>query len=85
MIRDIEVLGTRLIFAIRISNFLLFLLCTRLLNKPQLTATNQQPNNSNPASQGPSMYIPSEELLEHRMLHVHSGQNHALARARGKS
>jgi hypothetical protein len=45
LIGGIEFLGASLIHAIRISNFLLFLLCTWLLNKLQPEAYNQQPIN----------------------------------------
>jgi hypothetical protein len=43
LIMVMEFLGASLVFTTRKSNFLLFLLCTLLFNKPQPTATNQQP------------------------------------------
>ena len=65
LIRVIEFLGASLIFTVRISNFfLLFLLFAPLL-KLQPTATNNPPTDS--ASQGSSIYMPSEKSPEFQM------------------
>jgi hypothetical protein len=80
--KNIKFLEASLIFAIRISNFFLFLLCTELLNKLQLI-------NNNPASQGLSIHIPSLEYIpqnskRHTLTEtICSWQNHS--RAHGKS
>ena len=59
-IRGCEFLGASLIFSVRISNFFLFLLCTRLPNKPQPSTTHQQlTNNPPPLLLGPwHLYTP---------------------------
>jgi hypothetical protein len=70
IIRYFKILGSSLIFAVRISNF--FLLYARLHNKPQTTTTsNHQPTNSNITSPGPSFYISSEEFPEFQTSHNH--------------
>lgn len=57
LVMGVEFLGASLMFTTRISNFfsLLFLFCTWLLNKLQLSTTNSKQPTTHPASQRPSV------------------------------